>query len=351
MAAQVVVVPIVKWIFSTALGGIFGSRGGGSGVFSDFFRSLPERGTLRSIPTTPPLNPTAPLPNVPGMPGTVSIPDRIPPSTVAGTVARSILRGGWVGALFYPTATSSRDTVCIETQYGPWCPPGMPATASPVAVPGNRPGTRRRPRAVPGTSPRRRERPRTAAPPALPAPRGRPVTISRPQVIPAPRVLTSSFPTPRSLPPPGASFPLPRTSSIPATIPAAATFPWSRVLPTVAQLVLPSLGSYVRTSFASPALSQPIPNVGTMPLVSPLPSSFPSSQSQPSALPQLALAPLTSFRTAEAQSPAQDLDRQCRERAKRKRKKRKPRRECWKGSYTETSKGTLKRRREKIKCR
>lgn len=33
-----------------------------------------------------------------------------------------------------------------------------------------------------------------------------------------------------------------------------------------------------------------------------------------------------------------------------KKRKRKPREECWKGSYTETAKGTLKRRREKVPC-
>jgi len=63
--------------------------------------------------------------------------------------------------------------------------------------------------------------------------------------------------------------------------------------------------------------------------------------------------PLTAFNPAVAQSPAQELDRQCRERAKQKRKKRKPkeRNVCYRGTFYELKKGTRKQRKEKIPCR
>lgn len=356
MAFQVLIPAGVKWIASSVIAGLFGSRGGRSGVYSDFFLGLPQRGVLGTVPGTPGINPGAPPPRVPGFPGGVSIPDRIPPrvATGAGAVARSFLRGGWVGALFYPSSTSSSDTVCIATQYGPWCPPGTVANV-PAAVPLPRPGGRRRPRAVPGAPPRRRERPRTSSP-ALPAPgRGRPITISRPQVISPPRVVTGSFPQPRSLPPPTTTFPLPGSVALPRAVPAAVPGTAARVAAAAAALVLPALGSWVRPSVGSQTLTRTQTNIGsipsTFPTVAPFPGIAPSPGAFPSPLPALALAPLTAFRPAVAQSPAQDLDRQCRERAKRKRKKREPRKECWKGSYTETRKGTLKRRREKIPCR
>jgi len=361
MAFQVLIPAGVKWIATSVLGGIFGSRGGRSGVLSDFFRGLPQRGVLGTVPGTPGINPGAPPPRVPGFPGGVSIPDRIPPrvATGAGAIARSILRGGWVGALFYPSSTSSSDTVCIATQYGPWCPPGTVANV-PAAVPLPRPGGRRRPRAVPGAPPRRRERPRTsstsspASSPALPAPRGRPITISRPRVVAQPRVVTASMPQPRSLPPPTTTFPLPGNVALPRTSSTSSPATIARVAAAAAAVVLPALGSWVRPSIGAQTLTGTPTNLGSIPSTFPTVAPFPGVGTAPNAFPspvaELARAPLTSFNRAVAQSPAQELDRQCRERAKRKKKKRKPRSECWKGSYTETKKGTLKRRREKIEC-
>jgi hypothetical protein len=106
------------------------------------------------IPTPgfPGLPPAQPLPGFPGGAGG-SIPDRIPGRPAAGLAGflGSILRGGWIGALFYPSANpgGASSALCIETEYGPWCPPGLPdlAVPAPVAVPGSR--GRRRPRAVP----------------------------------------------------------------------------------------------------------------------------------------------------------------------------------------------------------
>jgi len=77
---------------------------------------------------------------------------------------------------------------------------------------------------------------------------------------------------------------------------------------------------------------------------------LPNVGPSPVPLPELALQPLTSFQRAVAQSPAQELDRQCRERAKRKRKKREPRKVCYRGTFTETKSSTRKVRKEKIPC-
>jgi len=322
------------------------------------------------VASTPPLIPVPGLPPLPGMtppvpvsPGTPpiaggpSIPDRIPPRVSVGTGAigavLSRVIGAGVGALFYPRSTSATDEVCIETQYGPYCPPGLPVGVLnvPAAVP--RPaGPRRRGRVrpvTPAAPPRRRERGRTLPAPTAPVrTRGRPQTISRPVVVPQARVVSPTMPRPSSLPPTVGDFPIPSTPARPAAVPA----PAARVsLPAVLPLVLPFVGSLFstaagsQTGLGSAAVPRPAirPGIGSVTL----PGSFPASLP----LPNLALQPLTAFSTAVAQSPAQDLDRQCRERAERKRKKRKPRSVCYRGTFTETSKSTFKRRKEKIKCR
>jgi hypothetical protein len=326
-----------------------------------------ERGTLGTIPfpSSPPLVPVPgsipppPSPTVPGRPGGVSLPDRLP-GAIGGAVARSIIRGGWIGALFFPDANPGGrgSQLCIETQYGPFCPPGLPgayAVPAPAAVPGSR--GRRRPRAVPA-SPGRRRRARApavpgAAAPPVPRPRGRPVTISQPRVEVSPATAAViRTPPAQSRPPMPASIPqaqtvsLPRSSSIPAPATIPATVPRSSVLPTLASFVLPALGAWV-TSIPGASIGA-VPSTPTIPGQLPGLGSFPGAGPAPALNPQL--APLTAFSTAPALSPAQELDRQCRERAKRKRKKRKDRTVCWKGSYVETRKGTLKKRREKIRC-
>lgn len=310
------------------------------------------------VPGSPPVRPP---PSVPGLPsGGPSIADRIPPSTAIGaagrTLLQSILRGGWAGLLFYPREAGRGSALCVETQYGPYCPPVVQAVPAAVPLPS---GPRRRSRRIPGTAapPRRRERGRVAQPAAPAVPRGRPVTISRPQVIPQPRVITRPFPAPRSLPPPGASFPTPGPVARPAAIPAARP----GLLPAVAAAAIPAavgllLGSQTaaRSQTYSPAGSipgqsvAPIPGLANPPQLGQL--ELPGVGPSPSPLTAAQLAPLTSFNAAVAQSPAEELDRQCRERAKRKRKKREPRSVCYRGTFTETKSSTRKVRKEKIPC-
>ena len=330
------------------------------------------------IPTTPGSTPPiGPGPGTPAFPGGGSVVDQIPPRvSVGGTaaaVARSILRGGWIGALFYPSSTSSADVVCIDTKFGPWCPPGLPSSAIPnVAIPRPTtrpagPGRRARPRAVPGAPPRRRERPRTLPAPAAPAiPRGRPVTISRPvaQAQPLPRDIVRASPPLPTLPAANAPLPDPdsartatsgsRPQSQPVPSPArtpAPSVPLPQVTLNALLLGLPMIGQLAsgasRSIYRNPAISRPgiSPTVGSITL----PNVGPSPLAQPNARPQ----PLTANNVALAPSAAQDLDRQCRERAKqkRKRKKRKDRTICYRGTFYELKNGTRKQRKEKIPCR
>lgn len=316
-----------------------------------------EAGTLGTVPfpSTPPLLP------VPPSPGAPSIPDV--PGRVATGAASTFLRSWWIGALFYPSANprGRGSQLCIETEIGPWCPPGLPnvdaAMPAPVAVPGSR--GRRRPRVIPGAPGRRRRAARPlAVPQGPPRPRGRPVSLSRPrvEVSPATAAVIRSPPS-SARPPMPASIPQAQQVSLPGTIsaPVPRAIPtvqapptqvpsWVRELARLAPAVLgvPLLGNWVGAPNVRPNLpsSRPgqIPGLGSIPGVGPTPALNP------------ALAPLTAFNPAAAHSPAQELDRQCKERAKQRRKKRKPRSECWKGSYVETRKGTRKTRREKIRC-
>ncbi|HEY3498636.1 MAG TPA: hypothetical protein VGK73_28290, partial [Polyangiaceae bacterium] len=120
------------------------------------------------VPGLPGVPPPPPVPGFPGGSGG-TIPDRIPGRPAVGSIGAllsSILRGGWIGALFYPSANpgGAGSALCIETEYGPWCPPGLPdmAVPAPAAVPGQR--GRRRPRAVPAAPGRRRRRAGVAVP-------------------------------------------------------------------------------------------------------------------------------------------------------------------------------------------
>lgn len=349
---------LISWVTATGGGtappGAIG--GGGAPVQSSY-------GTLNQIPGTPPLLPPLPPQPTPGFPGGGSmpgVPGRGPysiPDAVPGRVTGALgafLRSWWIGALFYPSANPGGrgSQLCIETNYGPWCPPGLPtidaSVAAPAAVPGRR--DRRRPRVVPAAPGRRRRRavtvPGAAAPPQA-RPRGRPVTISRPRIETRPDVAAvvrtppqpSSPPIPASLPR-AQTVSLPRTVVSPAPVSIPASSSSSSLLPTLASVLLPSIGAWVGS------IPGTVPRILSPTMPGQLP--MPGLGATPGLNPQL--NPLTQFNTAPAPSAAQDLDEQCRARARQRRKKRKPRSECWKGSYTETRKGTLKRRREKIKC-
>jgi hypothetical protein len=352
----------LTWLFNTAIRGILGKRPlgditpGGVPIFSNFFERVRAAQIAQAQPLpSPPGFPTSTIPpRVPPRPGGVSIPDRIPGRVGTGAIGRILTSSPWgaiLAGVFYPSTTATDDVLCQQTQYGVWCPPGLPAVPAP-AMPGTRPGRRSRGRVA---RPGRRSRPRVANPVAPPRaqPRGRPLTNTRPRVIEQPRVETRAPPAPRSLPPPAASFPPPSSSTIPLPRTIPATIPASRALPALASLVLPAIGigSSLFTGSQTRIGSQTNPLTGSRPITIPGTITLPGIGPSPSPLANLATNPLTSFNAAVAQSPAQELDRQCRERAKRKRKKkREPRKVCYRGTYVESSKSTRKTRKEKVPC-
>lgn len=310
---------------------------------------------------TPGFPGTLPPSPVPGFPGGAggTIPDRIPGRPAAGLAGflGSILRGGWIGALFYPSANpgGASSALCIETQYGPWCPPGLPNVAAPapgVLAPGR---GRRRPRAVPAAPGRRRRAARPIAQPiGPPRPRGRPVTLTRPRVETRPDVaVIARSPASSPAPPPvPASIPEAQTVSLPGTIaaPSPAVVPAARAapIPAIAGLVLPALGAWL-TGISAPivgAIAGPI--VG--PIVGPIPTPIGGPIVGPSPAVRPLPSPLTAFSAAPATSASRDLDEQCRARARQRRKKRKPREVCYRGTYVEKRNGTIKRRKEKVRC-
>lgn len=206
-----------------------------------------------------------------------------------------------------------------------------------------------RPLPRPSTGPRRRGRrgraagrPRRARAPANPVvrPSSGPVTVSRPRVTARPATATVAFPMPQSLPKappiPSPTVTVPKAPSIPK---GATTSPVVTAARQIAQIAAPYLVPQLLRAIQPGRSARPgrvtVPGASPFPLPAPAP----------------AAAPLTAFNAAVAQSPAQDLDRQCRERAKQKRKPKKKRTVCYRGTYTETASGLFKRRKEKIKCR
>jgi hypothetical protein len=161
--------------------------------------------------------------------------------------------------------------------------------------------------------------------------------------------------------PTSAALPQSLPAAVPAPIPNSAILPASLTLLGVGAAILSQAASSAsravyrnpvinRPSFPSPAIPGTLP-VTLSPAVPGLGSiTLPGIGPSPNPLTNPATLPLTSFNPAVAQSPAQDLDRQCRERAKRKRKKREPRNVCYRGTFTETKRSTRKVRKEKIPC-
>lgn len=306
-----------------------------------------------SFPPGTPGRPRAPAPGrIPGRPGGPSIPDRVGGRVAVPGIPAILSRViGWgFGLLTYPREAGRGSDLCVKTEAGIWCEPVVANVPAPAIPRGPRRRGRVRPgAAAPQTGDRARARARgRPQAQAQPQGRGRPVVISQPRPIPAEAVREAV----RAIPP--AQLPIPTTPPVTAPLPRSAvqarpvslprTLP--RAIPATAAIVGPVLGSWV---FGSPSTG--MPNIRT-PMTNPLtlPGQFPSPG--PSPLRALNPAGLTALRAAPATSAAQDLDRQCRERAKerRKRKKRKPRSVCYRGTFKELKNGTRKYRKEKIPC-
>lgn len=364
MVAQAVAIPVVKWIFTTAIDGLFGGRRDPTGVFTTFFDQLRARQQQPPVSAPPIAPPPAPIP----APSGPSIPDRMGvdpksgytiggirlPQTIPGSLPASIPGWGSVitrvlgptiaGGLLWPLEAGRGSD--LRDKYG------MPAPAAPGRRRGARPRGRRaraRPRAVgvPGVT----------VPVATPKGRGRPVTISQPVVRPGAiaipninrRYPVQPVPGPVKLPAPA---PIPRTAGQTAGALARLAAPYAQSILQGAALafLMPSPAiPRARSTVASPAT--PMPGIGVPPSLGSI--TLPGQSAFPTAQLNLAAQPLTAFQYAPAQSPAQELDDQCKARAREKRKKRKPkdRSVCYRGTFIEKRRGTSKSRKEKIPCR
>jgi len=204
-----------------------------------------------------------------------------------------------VGALFWPTPTASDDTI-------------------PGRAPGSSRGPERRPRIRP--------RPPVGAQPA-PVPNPTIVSAPAPQPVPRPQ------PTPLELPEITVTtgpISLPQPATVPAPTPTVS--PWL-----AAPLLLPFV-------MPSPRLRDPLTQ-------QPLTPGMPSSSSPPRIPPTLTPVITAGLPFNSAPIPSNDPCQQQRERERKKRKKRKPRAVCYRGTFTETQRSTLKRRKEQIPCR
>jgi len=92
-------------------------------------------------------------------------------------------------------------------------------------------------------------------------------------------------------------------------------------------------------STPTPDVRVPLPGVPFSPLLPRSPTASPLTPFQPGTLALPSPFPV----------PKEDLDEDCKCK-KKPSKPRKPRTECWKGSYIETAKGTIKHRRERTTC-
>lgn len=310
---------------------------------------------IPGVPGTPPQT----LPGrLPPRPGPISIPDRIPGRPAVGAAGGVLSRvlGNAAFWLFYPREAGRGSELCVRGPYGLVCPP-IVASALPEALPGR--GPRRRPRVRPGVldTPRRRERRRPIASPADAPPReaGRPydaaASSASVQYLPEARVIEAIETLPR--PSPGITVPqtAPATATRTSSATSSATAASSRAASNPLALSVPAVLAGLTTLVRGVPATRPLTLSPTIPAVRPLPAILPSSSS----FPQSALAPAQALGLTSANARSvgleSDLDRTCRERARRRRKKRKERTVCYRGSYTETRSGTIKRRKEKIRCR
>lgn len=250
-------------------------------------------------------------------------------AAAVGGVLRQIPAIAVVGGLFWPTAAGRGSD--LRDFY-----------AKNVAKPLPKGPSRRRGRRRAKVRPRKT---RVLRPPLpVPARAPGPVAIQRARARPKlPAV--AQMPRPRSLP---RKPPVPKAGKIsvspPARIPGVG-------VPGAIRDILSSVPPWVRTAVGGAVLSSVVSPAVPKRFASFTPAVSPSLGAQPLAFAWPNSDPLTRFQSAAAQSPASELDRQCRERAKRKRKPKKKRTVCYRGTYTENADGTTKRKKEQIPCR
>lgn len=273
-------------------------------------RTVTPKGPGGKIPGLPPTvpefeellkRPRTPTPDVPKVPAAGA-------GRVVGVLGRVL---GTVGAILYPTPTASDDVLYPP---GTAVPP-QPDRGRPVPPPEDRPlvlpeptGPSEQPEPLPQSIPDRTGPPRETWPevPAqwpivlLPLPR-EPQSQSRPQPTTG-RVPTAGY-AGQTLP--NLSFPLPSPQLRPAPLPGFGMLPFSPP------------GAIVPTT-RNPLIDRPL----TLPQAS----------------------PLTSLASGCPPCPSSS-------RSTRPKRKRKPREICYRGEYVETSRGTTKFRKRKIKCR
>lgn len=187
---------------------------------------------------------------------------------------------------------------------------------------------------VPRGVPRQSQSQPSQWPRQVPAPQSYPSRKALPQRAPVARI-----PSPAALPKAKASGDLSPVVVSARRIPVPATVPWWK---STASYAWKTIGKpYIDSRIATFGQRRPSRGMAPNPFVSPQP--FGGAQ----------LSPLTSFQEQPLPLAATSKDRRCKcpPLKKRKRGKRKLRTVCYKGSYTETSRGLSKHRREQIPCR
>jgi hypothetical protein len=133
----------------------------------------------------------------------------------------------------------------------------------------------------------------------------------------------------------GAPAPAPSPRPAPAPAPAPVPLP---PIPRPIIFQLPTWQQLAALGISAANRAQPRP--------APRPAPAPAQQLQQAFSPAGAIQALTSSNTQRAECEAR-----CREAARRKKQKRRERTVCYSGTFTETKRGTLKRRRRKVPCK